>query len=224
MTTTTRPADGTARRTARDPGRLAGIAFAVSMLAATTLWGLEMKIYDSDLDRLAAHGSQSAPRVITLVLSHLVMPLAAFFLLSTVARLRRSLDDGGGGTSVAGQLAFGAATVTAVGFCLMTAAQHVSVLVSGGGYVDGFPADPAVGYGLALLSGNLGNATVWGAAVMVVVLGREARRQGLLPRWLAVLGYVTAPLLVAGWYYGLPVLLLGVWVALAGLTVQTGRA
>lgn len=220
MTVAADPAPTTTRRPERDLGRFAGVAFAFTFFGATTLWGLETTIYGTDLDGFAASAGGST-RATTLILSHLVMPLAAVLFLWSVARLRNALDAAAGHRTVAGQVAFGSAVVTAAGFCLMAAAQHVSVLAAGGGYLDGFPADPAVGYGMALLSGNLGNATVWGAAVVLVALGAQSRRHGLLPRWLVVLGYVAAPLLIAGWYYQLPVLLLCLWVALAGLRVQT---
>ena len=224
MTTIAKPAEPAhSSTTDRDLGRFAGVAFALTFMAAVTVWSLEMTVYGSDLDTFALDSSDGTTRTVGLLLSHLLMPLAAVFLLWTVARLRKALDLAANGSSVAGQVAFGAATVLAVGFCLMAAAQHVSGLVAGGDYIDGFPADPAVGYGVALLGGNFGNATVWGAAVLMVVVGAAAWRQSLIPRWLIWGGYVTAPLLVAGWYYGLPVLLLCLWVAVAGLKVQTDR-
>jgi hypothetical protein len=209
--------------TARDLGRYAGVAFALSFLAAFTLWSTGTGIYGSDLDAFAADSSDSTTQTLGMLLSHLVMPLASVFLLWTVARLKRALDLAAGGWSVAGQVAFGAATVLAVGFCLLGAAENVSTLVAGGGYIDGFPADPAVGYGVALLSGYFGNATVWGASVLMVAVGAASWRERLIPRWLIWVGYVTAPLLIAGWYYGIPVLLLCLWVAVAGLKVQTDR-
>lgn len=208
-------------RARRDPGRYAGIGFGVVFLAATTLWGLGIQIYDSDLETLRADSANDTTRTLSMVLSHLVMPLAAVLLLWTVARLRISLDRAAGRSSVAGMVAQGSAIVLVVGFCILAAAQNVAILVAGGGYVDGFAADPAVGYGLALLSGYVGNATIWGAAALMVAVGAASWRSRVIPRWLAWLGYVTSPLLIIGWYYGLPVLLLCVWVAVAGLTVQT---
>jgi hypothetical protein len=224
MTATTKPAGPVSTSgPERDLGRFAGVAFAVTFFTAFTVWTLKMTIYGSDLDSFAADSVDGTTRTLGLLLSHLLMPLASVFLLWTVARLRKALDLAAGGSSVAGQVAFGAATVLVVGFCLMAAAQNVSGLVAGGDYIDGFPADPAVGYGVALLGGNFGNATVWGASVLMVVVGAASWRQSLIPRWLIWVGYVTAPLLVAGWYYGLPVLLLCLWVAVAGLKVQTDR-
>jgi hypothetical protein len=224
MTTTTEPMTPERRsKVGRDPGRYAGVAFGVVFLAATTLWGLGIQVYDSDLETLRADSADDSTRTLSMVLSHLVMPLAAVLLLWTVARLRIALDAAAGRASAAGLVAQGSAVVLAVGFCILAAAQNVAILVAGGGYVDGFAADPAVGYGLALLSGYVGNATIWGGAAMMIAVGAAAWRSRLIPRWLIWLGYVTSPLLIVGWYYGLPVLLLAVWVAVAGLTVQTDR-
>lgn len=212
-----------ARRGARDPGRYAGIGFAVAFAAAVTLWGLGPSTYGSDFDTFAADSAARTSRSTSLALSHVLMPLASLFLLWTVARMRRALDAAAGRPSVAGQVAFGLATVLAVGFCLLAAAAHVSALVAGGGYIEGFPPQPAVGYGLALLGGYFGNATVWGASGLLVVVGAASWRARLIPHWLIWVGYLTAPLLIVGWYYGIPVLLLCLWVAVTGLTMQTDR-
>lgn len=210
-------------RGGQDRGRFAGLAFGVTFLAATLLWGLGVQVFGSDLRTLRADSADGTTRTLSLLLSHLIMPLAAAFLLWTVARLRAAIDSAAGRTTVAGQVAYGAAVVMAVGFCLLAAAQHAAILVAGGGYIDGFPADPAVGYGIALLSGNFGNATVWGAGVMMIAVGAAAWRSRLISRWLIWVGFVTSPLLVVGWYYGIPVLLLCLWVAVAGLTVTTDQ-
>ena len=207
----------------RDAGRFAGIAFGITFLAGTTLWGLGVQVFDSDLQTLRADSSGETTRTLSMLLSHLIMPIAAVFLLWTVARLRSALDTAAGRTSVAGQVAYGSAVVVAVGFCLMAAAQNVAILVAGGGYIDGFPADPAVGYGIALFSGYVGNATIWGAAAMMIAVGVAAWQSRLIARWLIWVGFVTSPLLIIGWYYGIPVLLLCVWVAAAGLTVHTDQ-
>jgi len=214
---------GAATSSGQDTGRFAGVAFGVTFLAATLLWGLGVQVFGSDLQTLQADSADDTTRTLSMLLSHLVMPLAAVFLLWTVARLRAALDLAAGRTSVAGQVAFGSAVVLAVGFCLLAAVQNVAVLIAGGGYVDGFPADPAVGYGFALFSGYVGNATVWGAAALMFAVGAAAWRSRLISRWLIWAGFVTGPLLIAGWYYGIPVLLLCLWVAVAGLTVRTDQ-
>jgi len=210
-------------RGGQDRGRFAGIAFSVTFLAATTLWSLGVQVFDSDLQTLRADSSDETTRTLSMLLSHVLMPIAAVFLLWTVARLRAALDWAAGRTSVAGQVAYGSAVVIAVGFCLLAAAQNVAILIAGGGYVDGFPADPAVGYGFALFSGYVGNATVWGAAALMIAIGAAAWRPRLIARWLIWVGFVTSPLLIIGWYYGIPVLLLCLWVAVAGLTVKTDQ-
>ena len=207
----------------RDLGRFAGLAFGLTFLTAFILWSTGTSIYGGDLDSFGADSTDRTARTLSTLLSHLVMPLASVFLLWAVARLRRSLDLAAGGSSVAGQVALGGATVLAVGFCLLGAAQNTSTLVAGGGYIDGFPPDPGSGYAIALLSGYVGNATVWGASLLMVAVGAASWRESLIPRWLVWVGYVTAPLLIAGWYYGIPVLLFCLWVAVAGLTVHTGR-
>ena len=168
--TVTRETEGRAGKTeerGRDPGRYAGVAFALTFLVGVSLWGAGPSVYDSDPETFAADSVDTTMRVLSLVNSHLLMPLAAVFLLWTAVRLRNALSAAGA-TSVAGQVALGAATVTAGGFCVLAAAQHTALLVAGGDHIDGFKPDPAVGYDLALLSGNVGNATVWGASVLMV--------------------------------------------------------
>lgn len=212
-----------ARATRRDPYRFVGLASAIVFLTGYVLWSMPPYIYDNNPDDWARDLGEGSTPTRLLVLSHLVLPLAGILLIWTVARIRRGLETATTRPSAALPVASGAAVVFAAGFMVMGAASHVAGLVATGDYIDGFPADPMVGYGIDLLGGNVGNATVWGAAVLMVAVGIAAWRESLLPRWLIWLGFVTAPLLVAAWYYGVPVLLFCLWVAVAGYKGQTER-
>ena len=98
------------------------------------------------------------------------------------------------------------------------AARHLA-----SGAVDGFPADPATGYGLDMLSSQVFNISTWGGSLVLVAVGLGARRTGLVPGWLLWAGIVVAPLLPIAFFLGMiPVLVFLLWVAAVSAMMRPG--
>lgn len=206
----------------RDLSRYAGIAFAVFFITGFVLWTMPPYTFDNEPERWAEEFTSDARRTQIALLAHLFWPVAGALLLVAVARIRSALDAGRATPSVAGRVAGGSAVMMAVGIATMAGALSAGERVTTGGFGDsGFPADIAGGYALTLFAATLGNSVLWGGAVVMVAVGVAAGRRGLLPGWLVWSGYVVAPLIVAAWYYGLPMVLFALWVAVAGFWVHT---
>lgn len=205
----------------KDRTRYVGVACAAMLFAGYVVWSLPPHPYGSNLADWSAELRSGSRGSQLLVLSHLVLPLAAGLLLWTVAYLRRAIDRGHRQPTLGGQVAWAGALVFAIGQCLMGAATEAGARVNSGDYIDGLPADASAAIALTVLGGNIANATIWGASVLMLAIGVAAWREALLPRRLIWLGFVTAPALIAAWYYGIPMLLLSLWIALAPLLVHT---
>lgn len=162
--------------------------------------GSQLDIYSADLDEVAAHFAEPRSTTASAWSAYLLTPLAAVFLVWTLARVRTSLDRAAGGASVVG-------TAAALGGGLMAVAMTVSAMVGhlGGEVAAGaegrYPADPETGVGLLLAARGLLVVEGLGAAVLVWAVALGAHRTRQVPGWLAWVGYVLVPLTAA---VGLP--------------------
>jgi hypothetical protein len=216
--TTTRPA-GTG------VSRFAGAAFLVLFTTGFVIWSLPPYVYEGSTLAEYAEAHADTGRITLLsIAAFIVWPLAGACLLWVVTRVRRLLDAALGTASVPGQLAVLGAVVVAAGFTVAAAAASAGAHVATGSIDGGFPADPAAGYPLDMLSGQLFTASLWGAALLLVAIGVAARRTGQLPGWLVWTGFVIAPLLPIAWvFFMLPLMVFVVWVAAVGAVMKTGQ-
>jgi len=219
VTTSHSPATTTKRR---DLSRYAGIAFAFFFITGLVLWTMPPWTFDAEPEAWAEEFTSDARRTQISLLAHVFWPAAGALLLVTAARIRSALDAGRVTPSLGGQVAGWSAVVMAVGIATMAGALSTSSRITTGGFGDsGFPPDIAGGYALTLLAATLGNSILWGGAVLMVAVGVASGRRGPLPGWLVWSGYVAAPLIIAAWYYVIPMVLFALWVAIAGWRVQT---
>jgi hypothetical protein len=215
-------ANATTRRT--DLSRYAGIAYLVLFTAGfLVIWAAAPRIYEGgSLDDYAAaflDGSRTNQMSLVAVV---LWPLAGVCLVWAVAHVAACLDRVSK-TSLAGRLATVGAVVMAVGFTVAGAASSAAAHVSSG-TGEGFPADPATGYGLDMLASQVQTVTAWGGSLVLLAVGIAARRTQLLPGWLLWAGIVIAPLLPIAFLFGmLPLLAFMLWLAAVGVMMKPGR-
>lgn len=224
MTSTQLPPSPTRARP-RDLSRFAGIAFAAFFVPAFVLLVTGPNIYEGGTleEYAAAHvdGDRTLPLALV---AYVLLPLAAACLVWAVAHMSRCLERDGGAPSLGGRVATMGATAMAVGLTVAGATSGAATVVSGGSG-DGFPPDPATGYGLDMMAGHLLNVTLWGGALVLLGIGIAAWRARLIPAWLAWTGFVMAPLLPVAWVLGmLPLLVFLLWLAAVAVMLSPGRA
>jgi hypothetical protein len=215
-------ATATTRRT--DLSRYAGIAYLVLFTAGLVIWTVGPRIYQGGSldDYAAAFLDGSRTNQMSLV-AYLLWPLAGVCLVWAVAHIAACLDRVSGGTSLARRLAMVGAVVMAVGFTVAAAASSAAAHVSSG-TGEGFPADPATGYGLDMLASQVQNVSAWGGSLVLLAVGVAARRTRLLPGWLLWAGIVIAPLLPIAFLFGmLPLLAFMLWLAAVGVMMKPSR-
>lgn len=209
--------------TRRDGGvsRFAGVAFAVTFLAAFVLLVSGPNVYEGSIDEYAAAHAQDARLTTVGLTAFIILPLAGAALIWAVAYVSRSLASPGG-TPLAGRVATAGAAVMASGLMVAGAAALAATHVASG-TGGGFPADPAVGYGLDQLSASVMSLSAWGGSLVLVAIGLGARGAGKLPGWLLWTGIVVAPLLPLAYMFAmLPLLVFIAWVAIVPAIVKTG--
>lgn len=201
--------------------RFAGMAFAVTYLAAFVLLVSGPNVYEGSIDEYAAAHANDARLNTVGLAAFLVLPLAGAALIWAVAHVSRSLSSPGG-ASLASRVATAGAAVMASGLMVAGAAALAATHVASG-TGGGFPADPAVGYGLDQLSATVMSVSAWGGSLVLLAIGLGARGTGNLPGWLLWTGIVVAPLLPLAYMFAmLPLLVFIVWVAVVPAIVKTG--
>jgi hypothetical protein len=204
-----------------DISRYAAIGYAVCSTVPVVWVGLQFDVYLSDLDEVAAHFAEPGSTTASAWSAFLLTPLAAIFLVWTLARIRTGLDRSAGGASIPG-------AVAALGGGLMAVAMAVSAVVGhfgrevAAGAEGRYPADPRTGVALMLLAGGLFVVEGVGAAVLVWAVALGARRARQVPGWLAWVGFVLVPLLPYAWIlFMIPWLVFLVWLVAVSTMMKT---
>ena len=206
-----------------DVSRLSGVAFLVLFLAGFVLLVTSPNIYEGGtIEEYGAAYADGGREAAATIAAYFVLPLAGACLLWAVAHVSRCLDAARGGASLGGRVATLGAAVMAAGMTVAGAATAAAWHLASGAS-DGFPADPATGYGLEMLGSQVFNISLWGGSLVLVAVGIGARRTGLVPGWLLWTGIVMAPLLPSAFFLGMiPVLVFLLWVAALAAMMRPG--
>jgi hypothetical protein len=204
-----------------DISRYAAIGYAVCSIVPMVWVGSQFDVYSADLGEVAAHFAEPGSTTASAWSAYLLTPLAAVFLVWTLARIRTGLDRAAGGASIVGAAA-------ALGGGLMAVAMAVSAVVSylgsevAAGAEGRYPADPRTGVALLLAAGGLLVVEGVGAAVLVWAIALGARRARQVPGWLAWVGFVLVPLLPYAWMlFMIPWLVFLVWLVAVSTMMKT---
>jgi hypothetical protein len=206
-----------------DASRLSGVAFLVLFVAGFVMLVTGPNIYEGGtIEEYGAAFADGGREAAVTIAAFFVLPLAGACLLWAVAHVSRCMDRAVDGPSLGGRVATLGAAVMAAGMTVAgaatAAARHLASGVS-----DGFPADPATGYGLDMLGSQVINISLWGGSLVLVAIGIGARRTGLLPGWLLWTGIVVAPLLPSAFFFGMiPLLVFLLWVAVVAAMMRPG--
>lgn len=204
-----------------DVSRFAGIGFLVLFLAGFVVLMTGPNIYEGGtIEEYGAAFADGGREAAVSITAFIVLPLAGACLLWAVAHMSRCMDQALGVPSLGGRVATLGAAVMAAGLTVAgagtAAARHLA-----SGAVGGFPADPATGYGLDMLSSQVFNIAAWGGSVVLVAVGLGARRTGLVPGWLLWAGIVVAPLLPIAFFFGMfPLWAFLLWVAVVAVMMR----
>lgn len=206
-----------------DVSRLSGVAFLVLFVAGFVVLVTGPNIYEGGtIEEYGAAFADGGREAAVTIAAFFVLPLAGACLLWAVAHMSRCLDGALGGPSLGGRVATLGAAVLAAGLTVAGAATAAAWHLASGAS-EGFPADPATGYGLDMLGSQLFNISTWGGSLVLVAIGLGARRTGLVPGWLLWAGIVVAPLLPSAFFFGMiPVLVFLLWVAVVAAMMRPG--
>jgi hypothetical protein len=200
----------TVRRARAISGVVAGVVTLAGLVGTTLVPGGGTTSAKSVLDYYDSSGKRASAVALGFVLIAGCLIMMWFF-----SELKARLADNRS-TRVAHLFAvFGAAAI-AVGNCILLGPTGVQM--NTGQHFVGVPVATALAQsGLFVMIG----CGVYSIAVAIFLISLEARRQRTaLPRWLATSGLVVAVLLV-GSYVGAPVVLLPVWLVVAGLASRS---
>lgn len=189
----------------------AGVLAALLFIAGYVLIGVDAPGSDATRADVVSTYSDDATNA-RQALGLLLMGLGAISFIPFLSHLRgvlaRSSDDG---ATLPG-VAFTGGVLLVVG---LVAGAVLDSAVSAGEFFDGYRVDADIAmttivagfyfYGFAGMAGG----------VLISALAVAARRSGLLPGWLAILGYVVAGISIPAAALGMWVLVESVWIAIA---------
>ncbi len=193
-------------------GYLAALTFVVGLILATHT--PDDKDPDAKvLSFYAKHGNR-----VGIIIGAYVLTFCALFLIWFAAGLRERLRAAEGPGGRLTDVALGGGILAAVG--LSTGAIALAA-VSAGQSFGGTPLNtadvarfiPSIGFGMILIPG------MFGAIALIDAVSIVIWRTGILPRWLAWLGFVCGVLLLFGVVF-LPVIALPVWLVATSIALQ----
>jgi hypothetical protein len=205
----------------RDPWQrwspLAGVAFTLFFLAALGVSGSGPGDTPAELtDWYGDEGNRGAAFLVFFLLA-----AAALSFLWFLGALRGVLVRAEGDPARWTALGFGAGVASGT-LLLASASLYVAPAASAG--QDEFPFDPATANTFTNAGFTLLVASAMTAALLVLATSIVANRTGLLPRWLALAGFVVAPVLLLTIFF-LPLFVWLAWMLAVSivLVVRTAR-
>ena len=196
---------------------LAGVAFALLFLAALGVSGGGPGDTPSELtDWYADESNRGAAFLVFFLLA-----AAALALLWFLGALRGVLVRAEGDPARWTALGFGAGVASAT---LLLAAASLYVTPAATADQGDFPFDPATANAFTNAGFMLLVASAMTAALLVLATSIVSYRTGLLPRWLALAGFVVAPVLLLTIFF-LPLFVWLAWMLAVSivLVVRTAR-
>ena len=205
-------AQGGSRMRFTKPG-VAGIAFAVLFVVSIML--IQTPDTDAPTSEWTEYFQDGGNRGLAIVSAY-AMALAAltflYFVWALRARLRAAEDDGADWSTLAIASGVGLATV------MLASAAAMATVPAGVEFADTPVPDgefarqlEQLGFGLLLLCGMLL------AGVCIAAISMSALRSGVLPRWLAIGGFVVAVVVGLGGVFFIPMILLVLWALAIGI-------
>jgi hypothetical protein len=197
---------------------LAGVAFAVLFLAA--LGVSESGPGDTPEEVAEWYGDEGNRGASFFVF--FLLAAAALSFLWLLGALRSALVRAEGDPARWTALSFGAGVASAT---LLLASASLYVTPAASAAEDQFPFDPSTANALANAGFMLLTCSAMAGALLVLATSIVAHRTGFLPRWLALAGFVVAPILLFTIFF-LPLFLWLAWVLVLSvvLVVRTARA
>lgn len=196
---------------------LAGVAFAVLFLAALGVSGSGPgDTPDEVAEWYGDEGNRGASFLVFFMLA-----AAALSFLWLLGALRTALVRAEGDPARWTALGFGAGVTSAT---LLFASASLYVTPAASASEDQFPFDPSTANTLSNAGFMLLTCSTMAGALLVLATSIVAYRTGLLPRWLALAGFVVAPILLFTIFF-LPLFLWLAWVLVLSvvLVVRTAR-
>jgi hypothetical protein len=190
---------------------LAGVAFAVLFLAA--LGVSSSGPGDTPYEVAEWYGDEGNRGSSFLVFFLLAGASLSFLWL--LGALRSALVRAEGDPARWTALGFGAGVASAT---LLLASASLYVTPAAAAAEDEFPFDPSTANALAGAGFMLLVSSTMAGALLVLATSIVANRTGLLPRWLALAGFVVAPLLLFTIFF-LPLFLWLAWVLVLSLVL-----
>jgi hypothetical protein len=199
---------------------IAGIAAALTFIVGVAMTANSPDSNDSDAKVLAWYAKHS--HRVGIIVGVYVLMFFGLFLLWFASGLRERLRAGEGPDGRLANVAFGGAILcVALVWVGAFALAAVPAGISLGGEPAVSNADvarflPQMGFGSILLGG------LFGAFALIEATSLAAIRTGVLPRWLAYLGFVCGVALLFGFIF-LPLIALPIWLIAAGIALLRGR-
>jgi hypothetical protein len=190
---------------------LAGIAFAVLFLAALGVSGSGPG--DTPEEVAAWYGDEGNRGASFFVF--FLLDAAALSFLWLLGALRSALVRAEGDPARWTALGFGAGVASAT---LLFASASLYVTPAASAAEDEFPFDPSTANALTNAGFMLLTCSAMAGALLVLATSIVAHRTGLLPRWLALAGFVVAPILLFTIFF-LPLFLWLAWVLVLSLVL-----
>jgi hypothetical protein len=200
---------------------IAALAFAVFYIAA--LFGVMDLPEEADSDAAVLATYTDSGKRAGLTIGVYLLAAAGLSFVWFLASLRERLRRDAVGTALP-TIAFAGGLVYVAMLFTAGAAFGVLPLAIGVGELESETVDPALarvlvqlGFTILLIYGLLA------ASVMVLAVSLAALKTGALPRWIAIAGFVVAPLLLLGPIY-MPQLLVPLWSIAAGVGLARAPA
>jgi hypothetical protein len=198
-----------------------GILAAVLFVAGFVLVGVDAAISDSTRSEVVATYADDATNS-RQALGVLLTGLGGVCFLPFLGYLRAVLRRTRGESSILPGAAFAGGVLLVGG--LVTGAVFGSA-VSAGSYFDAYKVDADLAMTGAAAGFYLNGFASMAGGVLIAALATAAYRTRLLPRWLAVLGFVVAVASVPAGLLGMWIMVESVWIAIAaGLLARRAPA
>jgi hypothetical protein len=196
---------------------LAGVAFALLMLAALGVSATGPgNTPDEVADWYADEGNRAAAFFVFFLLT-----VAALAFLWFLGALRGVLVRAEGDPARWTAVAFGAGVASAT---LLLASASLFISPAASAEQEGFPFDPSTANALSNAGIALLACSTMSGALVALATSIVAHRTGLLPRWLALVGFLVAPILLFAVFF-VPLFVWLAWVLAVSvvLLVRTAR-